>query len=249
MPYETIDHDTWAHSPQKLPPQSKIELGNIPNVLPFDGVRTPSSRSRSSHRVWFTYKAEANNWKPKVGICESSAELAVALQVLIDPGTYDVRFQPCKVSYADGNGANREHTHDFWFENRLGQRRLVFVRNAWSLSKPQTQREIEQIIEHTSDTEADEFMVIDADCYSRQRRENLFRLHHFVFSPDPEVDEATLHVAANLKTLWLMKDIFPHVPYQMPRVFASCYRLVAAGVLSANLDHVLWENSHVEFSG
>lgn len=247
MLHSINDHDTWAYSPPRLPPQNKIRLDAIPNMLPFDGVRLPSSRSRTSHRVWFPYKVAANNWVPQVGICESSAEYAVALHILMLRDTYDVKFQPCTVSYLDDNGVERKHTHDLWFENRQGRRRLVFVRNAWSLSKPSTQREIEQILAHTSNKEADDFLVVNADWYSRQRRENLTRMHNFVFKPDPEVDEATHHVAANLKSLWFMKDIFPHVPFETPRVFASCYRLVAAGVLSANLDHVLWENSQVEY--
>ena len=66
------------------------------------------------------------------------------------------------------------------------------------------------------------------------------------FNPDPEADEITLDVARSLKTLRLMKDIFPHTPLARSRVFSACYRLVASGAIITNLDNLLWEFSKVE---
>lgn len=40
------DNDTWLYSPHKLPKMDAIELGEIYGVLPFDGVRNPSSRQQ-----------------------------------------------------------------------------------------------------------------------------------------------------------------------------------------------------------
>ncbi len=72
------------------------------------------------------------------------------------------------------------------------------------------------------------------------------RMHHYVFRPDPEADEALLETARSLKSFYYMKDLFPHVPVTQPRAFAACHRLIARGALRAKLDNLLWENSHLE---
>ncbi|WP_112311555.1 hypothetical protein [Pseudogemmobacter bohemicus] len=242
----TIEHDRWNTSLAKLPKAPPIKLGDIYGVLPFDGVRNPSSRSSVSHKVFMTYKTEANDWKPKVGMMESAAEAAVGLQALISPELYDLSFQPETVRYIDEDGARRSYTHDILLTFRNGFRRLVFVRNETSLAKPKTKRQIEAVAKVTPGRSADDMVVVNARDYSRQRRENLFRMHLTVFNPDPEADEITLEVARRLKTLYLMKDLFPRVPIKQHRVFSACYRLVARGEMLANLDHLLWEHSRIE---
>jgi hypothetical protein len=84
--------------------------------------------------------------------------------------------------------------------------------------------------------------------YTRQRRDNLMRMHHFVSHPDDGADEALLETAQSLKSFYYMKDLFPHAPVSQPRAFAACHRLVAQGALHANLDHVLWENSRLQLA-
>jgi hypothetical protein len=64
MPEQIYEHDEWNYSPAKLPPQSKIELGDIEGIEPFDGVRNPGFRSSVAHRFWFSYQTAANNWHP-----------------------------------------------------------------------------------------------------------------------------------------------------------------------------------------
>lgn len=241
-----IDHDTWNTSPAKLPPASEITFGDIWGVLPFDGVRNPSGRSNTSHKVFLEYRTPANNWKPKVGIADSAAEAAVGLEAVISPDTFDLAFQPLTVEYGDEAGKTRSYTHDVMITLRTGLRRLVFVRNESSLKKPRTQRQIAAIAAATSKDAADEMIVVNANDYTRQRRDNLMRMHHFVFHPDPEADVALLEVARSLKSFYYMKDLFPHAPVSQPRAFAACHRLIAQGHLSANLDNVLWENSRVE---
>ncbi len=246
MEEQIIEHDEWNYGIPKLQRASKIELGHIYGVLPFDGVRNPSSRSSTAHRVFLTYKTAANDWKPKVGICESSAEAAVAFEALISASTHDLHFQPLTVDYRDEDGRRRQHTFDLLITNRNGHRRLVFVRNAASLEKPKTQREIQAIAAATPKQAADDLIVVDANEYTRQRRENLFRMYRCAFEPDPEADEIVLSTARRLKTLWHMKDLFPHVPIPQHRAFAACYRLVGQRYLRANLDQVLWERSRIE---
>lgn len=241
-----LNHDEWNHSLPKLPKASKIELGPIHGVLPFRGVRNPGSRSSISHRVWFTYRTEANNWQLELGIGESAAEVACGHEVLIDPTSHDVVFQPLTVSFRDEDGRNRNYTHDLMWTNQNGHRRLIFVRNEASLEKPRTWREINAIVAATPHSAADDMIVVNASDYTRQRRENLFRMHQFVFERDEEADEIVLWAARRLKTLWLMRDLFEPTRIAHARVFRSCYRLIARRHMHANLNHVLWENSRVE---
>lgn len=246
MSEDYIEHDDWNTSLPSLPRQSRIELGPISGVLAYEGVRNPGFRSATRHTIWLTYKTLANDWKPKVGICESAAEAACGHEILVADTTYDVQFQPLKVRYLDEHGKRRSHTHDLLFVSRCGHRRLIFVRNGTSLAKAATDREIRQVVTATPPSAADDMIILNADAYTRQRRENLFRMHSFVFQPDDEADEIVDWTARRLKTLWLMCDLFEHVEIAQARVFRSCYRLVAQRRMSANLDHVLNEHSRIE---
>jgi hypothetical protein len=183
-----------------------------------------------------------------VGIAESAAEAAVGLEAVMSPTTHDVSFQPLEVRFRDEGGAMRSYTHDLLITFRNGHRRLVFVRNEASLEKPRTQREIQAIVAATPKRAADDMIVVNANDYTRQRRDNLMRMHHFVYHPDDEADEALLETAQALKSFYYMKDLFPHAPVSQPRAFAACHRLVAKGALHANLDHVLWENSRLQLA-
>lgn len=241
-----VDHDSWNYSPPRLPRASAISLAAIGNVLPFDGVRNPSGRSSTSQEVFLTYRTRANDWKPKVGIAESAAEAAAGLEAVMSPNTYDVAFQPLTVKFRDEDGVNRKYTHDLLITLRNGNRRMVFVRNESSLKKPRTQRQIGAIVAATPKHVADDMIVVNANDYTRQRRDNLMRMHHFVFHPDSEADEALLEAARSLKSFLYMKNLFPHVSVSQPRAFAACHRLIARGALYANLDNVLWENSRLE---
>ncbi|MDE4144840.1 hypothetical protein PXK17_21000 [Phaeobacter gallaeciensis] len=245
---QIIDHDSWNYSPAKLPQQSKITLGRIHGVLPFDGTRNPGSRSSVAHRVWLTYRTLANGFQPKVGIAESAAEVAVGYEFLIDPELYDLRFQPLTVGFTDTDGKKRSYTHDLLATFIDGRRRLVFVRNSESLQKPSTWRDIEAIRAATPKGAADDLAIVNAADYSRQRRENLFRLHEAVQSPDEATDEIVLWTARNHKKIWLMRDLFPLVQMPQKTVFRSCLRLIARGHLIANLDHVIAEWSRIDVS-
>jgi hypothetical protein len=198
--------------------------------------------------VFLTYRTPANDWRPKVGIAESAAEAAVGLEAVMSATTYDVSFQPLQVHFRDEDGAMRSYTHDLLITYGNGHRRLVFVRNEASLRKPRTKRQIEAIWAATPRRAADDMIVVNADDYTRQRRDNLMRMHHFVFHPDDEADEALLETARSLTSFYYMKDLFPHAPVSQSRAFAACHRLVARGALLANLDHVLWENSRLQLA-
>lgn len=245
MTNDVIDNDSWNYSTVKLPKAPPVKIGDLHGVLPFDGVRNPGSRSATSHTVWLTYKTPANSWKPMVGICESAAEAAVALEALMSPDTNDIRFQPLTVEF-QLDGKRRRYTHDLLVVSKSGHRRLVFVRNEESLSKPKTWREIAAIGKATPPEAANDMIVVSAGDYSRQRRDNLFRMHRLLQENDHEADALVLSTARNLKTLWQMKDLFPHVPLAQDRVFRACLRLIARKELTANLDTVILETTRVE---
>lgn len=239
------DNDTWCHAPQKLPKMDPVNLGNIYGVLPFDGVRNPSGRSNTSYKIFIPYRTAANDWVPKVGIAESAAEAAVAVQLLMCPDTYDVHFQPFEVSFESDGGAVRRYTHDLLVTFKSGHRRLVFVRNQSSLERPQTRRDIQSIIAATPKHAADDLIVVNANDYTRQRRENLFRMYHWLSVIDDEADDIVWHVAQKLRSLYFMKDLFPYVPISQSRAFQACYRLIARKLIIANLDHVIWEHTKI----
>lgn len=239
------DNDTWLYAPQKLPRMAPITLDEIRGVLAYDGVRNPSSRSNTSYKVFMPYRTPANDWVPKIGIAESAAEAAVAMQMLMSPATHDLHFQPLSVEFEDEDGAIRTYTHDLLVTFRCGHRRLVFVRNENSLEKPRTAAQIQAIIRATPKSAADDLIVVNADDYTRQRRENLLRMHLFMSRPDWEADDVVWQTARKMRILYHMKDLFPHVPVSQARAFGACHRLVAQGLLQANLDHVLWEHSHI----
>lgn len=239
------DGDTWHHAPQKLPKMDPIQLGDIYNVLPYDGVRNPSGRSNTSHKLFIPYRTAANDWVPKVGIAESAAEAAVAVQVLMRHTIYDLHFQPLEVTYKNEEGAKRRYTHDLLVTFKSGHRRFVFVRNQSSLERPQTSRDIQAIVAATPKDAADDLIVVNANDYTRQRRENLFRMYHLLSVSDEEADMIVWETAQKLRPLYFMKDLFPHVPISQKRAFQACYRLVARGLIHTNLDHVLWEYSQI----
>lgn len=239
------DNDTWHYAPIKSPKSTTVKLEDIVGVLPFDGVRNPSASSNTSFKIFIPYRTAANDWQPKVGIAESAAEATVAVQALMHANLYDLRFQPVAVAYTDEDGAKRTYTHDILLTFGSGHKRLVFVRNETSLKTAKTAREIQAIASATPKHLADDMIVVNANDYTRQRRENLFRMYLCVNKPDAEADEDVWRAAQRLRTLYHMKDLFPHVGVSQPRAFQACYRLVAKGLLRANLDHVLWEHSKV----
>ncbi len=239
------DNDTWLYKPQKLPRMDPIDLKGLQGVLPFDGVRNPSFRSNTSYRVFMPYRTPANNWVTKSGIAESAAEAAVTLQFLMSPDMYDLHFQPLLVHFEDESGEMVPYHHDLLFTFRSGYKRLTFVRFEESLNRPKTMRDIEAIAAATPKSAADDMIVVNASDYTRQRRENLLRLYYFMIKPDHEADDLVWRTAQSLRTLYYMKDLFSHVSVSQKRAFGACHRLIAQGFLRANLDHVLWENSHI----
>lgn len=243
---QTIDHDEWNYSPKRNPRSSVIKIGKVNGVQPFGGKRNPLRQSANSHRGAMIYVVPANDFRPKLGLFESAAEMACAHELLVCPQIYDLDCQPMTVTYKSKDGASRDYTHDLLASFRNGARRLLFVRNGTSLQRYETWEDINSIKEASKKKGVNDFAVVNADLYTRQRRENLFRMHNFVFQPDHEADEIVEHTAKRLRTLWSVNDLFEPAGIAAPRTLQSVYRLVARRVLIANLDHVPCEHSRIE---
>ena len=244
--FDAIDHEATQYALPKLRSAGKVNFGNIHGVLPFTGLRNPISVSSTSYKVSFQYKTAANNWQPRLGLVESGAELAVAEEMLISPNLFDLEFQPIEIRFRHPDGSMRTHFPDLRQTLQSGLKRLIFVRNASSLKKQVTQDEIAAIVAATPKQEAHEFVVVDADSYTRPRRENLRRMHRLVaFQPDPGADEIVSAAVKSCRSLWTMSSLFPYAALSKARIFQSALRLIAAGRLNANMNAVICHHSRI----
>lgn len=242
----TYELDDWDHGTKKLPKAIKLDLAEIDGLLPFAGVRDPGARSSISYRIWMPYRTRADEWQPRLGIFESAAEQACALECLISPDLHDLTPQPCTVPFEGENGKLRNHTFDLRTVSRTGWRTLMYVRHHASLARSRTRREIEAIREAVTQAHGDEVVVVDASTYTKVRRANLWRAHACVFQPDSEADEVVHRLIENGSETVRFGDLVRHAPVDMPRAFRACYRLIAFGILKPNWDHVICEFSRLE---
>ncbi|MBK4214713.1 hypothetical protein JJJ17_02110 [Paracoccus caeni] len=242
-----IEHDSWAPGIPQHTTAGKIELGAIHGVLPFNGRRNPITPSSISHKVSFTYRTAANSWRLRVGFAESGAEYAAGLQALIATTIHDVEFQPVEITYlCPMTSRTRQHTIDIRLTFRSGLRRLLFVRNRHSLTKPQTEAEIATIRSAAQESHGHELHVVDADAFSRPRRDNLRRMYWYIIEePDPVTDEIVLDTAQHLHTLWLISDLQKAIALPRGRVMKSCLRLIGRRQLQADPDAVICEHSRI----
>lgn len=248
----SAQNDHWNYSQVKLPKSPPIELPELHGVLPFRGIRNPSGRSSYSHKIFFTYKTPASNFTPEVGIAESAIELAVAYEALISPDLYDLKLQPFASQYLDPcepdpKKALKSITHDILVTFNDMKRRVVYVRNGHSLSKPETQIRLKAIRDSVlSKGEADDFYVANGDDYPKIYRNNLSNMHRFISNPNPDHDEMVFDACKKLRTLWVIKDIFERCPLREGDILKSCYRLVAQEKLRVNKYHVISPYSRIE---
>lgn len=246
MSIDDIEDVTLLYGVPKSPKQKALKLNPIYGLLPTRAVRNPITRSGTSQKVVLPYRVAATGFQTEIGLCDSVAEAAVGEEALISPDVYDVEFQAVTFPYRHPEGLIQYHTIDLRITYHNGLRRMVFVRYGESLSHASTMAEIEAIYEAIPHGEADEFVVVNADTYSRARRDNLSRMHRLVaFQPDPESDLIVEKVVSNLKSLWLMSDLAKHIDLPKRRVWQSCLRLIAAGVLGADMDAVICHHSRI----
>ncbi len=244
--FEIIDLDSWQYGLPKLRAAAKITFGEIDGVLPFKGRRNPTAVSSTSYKAAFQYKTAANKWKPRLGLVESGAELAVAEEILVSPNLWDLEFQPVTIPYTDPNGGRRNHTIDLRQTFMSGRQRLIFIRNRSSLKKPFVQAEIECIRSAARREFGHQLIVVDGDSYTKARRDNLRRMHRLIaFQPDQIADDLVEEAVARLTTLWKMSDLVRAMDLAPSRVFQSCLRLIARKRLGADLNAIISHDSRI----
>lgn len=246
MSIDDIEDYETLYGIKKRPRQSVIEPSEIYGILPRRAVRNPISTSSSSQKVTFIYKTPATGFQDEVGLAESLAELAAGNEVLLSQETYDVEFQALTFDYEYPAGRRKSHTIDLRVSKFSGVRFLLFVRNEKSLLKPYVWDEIEAIRAAYPRSEADDFLVINANDYTRARRQNLNLMRKlFMYQPDRLADEMVFETVQKLKALWLMKDICKASKLSKSRIFQSCLRLISQGRLGADMDAVICHHSHI----
>ncbi len=246
MSIDDIEDYETLYGIKKLPRQSVIEPREIYGVLPRRAVRNPIGTSASSQKTTFPYRVQATGFRDEVGLTDSLGETSVSDEILISPETYDLEFQALEFPYEYPAGNWRAHTIDMRLTTISGKRVFIFVRYEESLEDDLTWDEIKAIKAAYPRSEANDFFVINADDYTRARRDNLRRMHRLVaFQPDPLADELVFEAVQSLNALWLMKDICKAMTLSKARIFQACNRLIARGRLGANMDAVICHHSRV----
>ena len=165
--------------------------------------------------------------------------------MLIDPTVYGIEVQLPPLCYPwPGREKPRQHHFDMRVTFEDGFRRAVFVRNGTSLRKPKTKAEIDAIFAAIPTGFADDAIVVNGDEYTRQYRDNLFRVYAALQTPDIEADEAITHAAFSTQ-YWFLKDLIRNSGLQSPRAFAAALRLIGRGTLVVDWYSVIWLQSRV----
>ncbi|WP_322889918.1 MULTISPECIES: hypothetical protein [unclassified Yoonia] len=225
--------------------QPALKIPEIFGVRPYSGHRNPLTRSQIARRVSTTFALRATSCIPEVYHFESLAEYATTLDVLLDPTVYGIEVQLPPVMYRCGTRTKlRAHHFDLRITFEDGLRRAVFVRNGSSLKKRKTQDEIDAIFDAIPEDFADEAVVVNGDQYTRQYRDNLFRVYEACQTTDIEADEA-IEKAAFTKNYWFLKDLIQHTNLPSPRAFGAALRMMGRGGIAVDWYSVIWMHSRV----
>lgn len=225
--------------------QPPLKVPEIFGVRPYSGHRNPLTRSQVSRRVSTSFATRATNGIPEVYHFESLAEYAAALDVLIDPTVYGIEVQLPPILFPwPGKKKPREHHFDMRITFEDGFRRAVFVRNDTSLKKPKTKAEIDAIFAAIPEGFADDAIVVNGDEYTRQYRDNLFRVYEAFQTPDIEADDVIAQAAVSTN-YWFLKDLIRNSGLQSARAFEAALRLIGRGSLAVDWYSVIWLQSRV----
>jgi len=189
----------------------------------------------------------ATDHRLKIYHFDGEREMAVALEALLSPELHGLEVQLAPITYQGKDGKLRSHSFDLRITFRDGFKRAVFVRNGSSLARSEVQDEINAIFAATSQSFADDKIVINGDHYTRAYRDNLRRLWHLSKYPDPETDTHVEQCALNT-SYWHMRDLIEQSGLEAGDAFQSIMRLIGKGVLNANLHTVLCPYTRVWLS-
>lgn len=235
------------YDPRKLPESKALEVPPVPGVLPYSGARNPFTRSNSAHRICTTIATPATEMKPTIYVFESAAEWAVGLEVMLDPDVYalDVQLPPFKCRTVSGS---KEVFWDHFLDLRVtfkdGFRRAIYVKNGTGLKSRRVQKEIAAIEAALPAELADDMIVVNADDYTRPRRDNLFRFWLARQKVDAAAD-AHLFEKARTSSYWLLNELIAQCDMPPNRMFQAAKRLVSLRLLGADWNSIFNENSRV----
>ena len=235
--------------PKKKPKQPALIVAPIHGVLPYRGVRNPLIRSNTARKVSFAAATPATDGMPELYHFDSEAESVVGLEALLDPDLYGLEVQLPPIMYRCRRARKMvPHHFDLRLTFRDGYRRAVFVRNGWSLSRRQTQDEIEDIFRCIPMDFADDAVVVNADHYTRAYRDNLRRVWRLSSRPDPEAD-AHVEQIARTTGYWLLRDLIAQCGLPTAQAWQSAMRLIGRRVLWADWHAVINIHSRVRLNG
>lgn len=241
-------HRAWDPSPEKLPPQDALKLGDIHGVLPYAGSRNPLARSSASHKIITTFATPADGFKRRLYHFESSLEYSVALEAMLSGECHGLEIQLPAVRYP-WRGKWKNHYFDLRITRSDGQRIAVFVRNDASLARVSTQEEIEAIFSYIPAGFCDEAVVIGSSHYSRVQQENLRRIWEATQKPDADADADDVVLrAAQIGTFWDIEGLIDQCVIPRARAWRAVLRLIGERRLIADWHAMIDYPSRISFA-
>ena len=234
------NYEDWLQDqPAPKKKQKALVVAPIHGVLPYAGDRNPLTRSDTVKRVSAAIATPMTKGIRQVYHFDGESEYAVALNALRSPELYGLEVQlPPLNFYCRRERKVRPHRFDLRLTSRDGHRRAVFVRNATSLAKPETQDEIDDIFAAVTEDFADDATVVCTDDYTRAYRDNLRRIWDYLQVKDDEAD-VIVEGAARTTNYWYLSDLIANCDIEPWRCYQAAMRLIGQNVLWTDMHGVI----------
>lgn len=234
------NYEDWLQDqPAPKKRQPALVVAPIHGVLPYAGDRNPLTRSDSVKRVSAAIATPMTGGIRQVYHFDGESEYAVALDALRSPDLFGLEVQLSPLSYYCRRKRKlRTHRFDLRLTFRDGFRRVIFVRNAASLAKPETQTEIDDIFAAVTEDFADDAMVVCADHYTRAYRDNLRRIWEYLQVKYDDADRLVEDAARNT-CYWYLSDLIKNCDMGEWRCYQAAMRLIGLNVLWTDMHGVI----------
>ncbi|WP_413219475.1 hypothetical protein [Tritonibacter mobilis] len=234
------NYEDWLQDqPAPKKKQAALVVAPIHGVLPYAGDRNPLTRSDTVKRVSTAIATPMTGGIRQVYHFDGESEYAVALDALRSPELYGLEVQlPSLSFYCRQKRKVRTHRFDLRLTFRDGYRHAVFVRNAISLAKRETQDEIDDIFAAVTEDFADDCMVVCTDDYTRAYRDNLRRIWDYLQLADAEADKI-VEDAARMTNYWYLSDLIKNCDFEPGRYYQAAMRLIGQNVLWTDMHGVI----------
>ncbi|WP_133240375.1 hypothetical protein [Pararhodobacter oceanensis] len=230
---------------EKRKRKAAIQIGPIPGVIPFDGLRNPLSRSDKAYKSGMLIRTKANGFMPSVALNDSEAEEAVKIEALLQPNVYDVKCQPYKVKLPGEKTRAKSHCFDVGIRLECGTYKLVYVRGEVSLQSRTTNTEIAEIVRRTPKDAADEIVVISDLSFSRVYRDNNRRIMMCHLMPDADADQAVVELTRHAAKRVRLENIVHESGLPESTAWQAIMRMIGAGRIGTERDAVIDYPSYI----